>query len=140
MLVVDASVIVKSVVPEAGSEAAVKLINTPEEFLIPAHALAEVGEAIARKVRTRLLTMEQMQAITSSLPRRFNSVPLTRIFGGAVEISVVTGASVYDCLYVALAVAENCRLVTADGRLIDKMAGTSFAGLLTPLDSFSPSP
>lgn len=140
MLVVDASVIVKSIVPEPGSDAAISVINRSEEFLLPAHALAEVGEAVARKVRDRQLTVEQMQAIVSLLPRRFESVPLTQILGGALDISLSTGASVYDCLYVALAAAEDCQLVTADLKLIARMDGTPFARLMAPLDSFTGSP
>jgi predicted nucleic acid-binding protein len=62
---------------------------------------------------------------------------LNLLLDEAIEISLETGASVYDCLYVALASRERCRLVTADRRLIDKMSQTRHAPLLMPLDSFS---
>lgn len=137
MLVVDASVIVKIYAPEEGSEAALDFIGAEPERLIPAHAFAEVGEVLARKSRLGELAGLQVGGILTALRRAFTPVPLDDLIDPAVQMSIQTGASVYDCLYVALAAAEDCPLVTADHRLIVKMAGTRFARLLKPLDSIN---
>jgi predicted nucleic acid-binding protein len=137
MLVVDASAVVKIYAPEEGSQAALDLLSTDPDRMIPAHAIAEIGEVLMRKVRLGELTALQIDAILGAVRLGFASVPLDDLIHPAVEISLRTGASIYDCLYVALATAENCRLVTADRRLIAKMAGTRFAPLITPLDSLN---
>jgi predicted nucleic acid-binding protein len=140
MLVVDASVVVKIFAPEKGSDVALEIVGAEQERLAPAHAFAEVGEVLVRKGRAGELTNLQIEDILNALRRGFTTVPLDDLIGPAVQISIETGASVYDCFYVALAVAENCSLVTADDRLIAKMKGTHFAALLRPLDSSTASP
>jgi predicted nucleic acid-binding protein len=39
----------------------------------------------------------------------------------AYVIAELTQASVYDCLYVALAEREKCELITADDKLVKKL-------------------
>jgi predicted nucleic acid-binding protein len=46
----------------------------------------------------------------------------------AYEIAVVTGRTVYDGVYLALASALGCRLVTADRKLYNALQGGPFAG------------
>ncbi len=41
---------------------------------------------------------------------------------------MVTGRTVYDCLFLALAVRDGCQMVTADRRLAHALAGTAFGG------------
>jgi len=41
----------------------------------------------------------------------------------ALEIAAKSSASVYDCLYVALAERESCELITADDKLVKKLQG-----------------
>jgi predicted nucleic acid-binding protein len=43
------------------------------------------------------------------------------------EIAAAYGRTVYDALYVALAVARDCVLVTADERLVAALARSPFA-------------
>ena len=46
---------------------------------------------------------------------------------GALEIAMQMGRTVYNSLYLALAVAEGCPLVTADERLFNSLQGTPLA-------------
>jgi predicted nucleic acid-binding protein len=46
-----------------------------------------------------------------------------RLSEEATEVALASGRSVYDSVYVALAVALQCRLVTADERLANALAG-----------------
>ena len=45
----------------------------------------------------------------------------------ALELALHTGRTVYDCLYVALAVKANCAMVTADKRLVKSLVDTPLA-------------
>lgn len=42
----------------------------------------------------------------------------------AIEIALATAALGYDSLYIALAMHEGCRFVTADERLVNGLGGT----------------
>jgi hypothetical protein len=53
--------------------------------------------------------------------------PSRLVLEGALEIALETGRSVYDSVYVALAVALECPLVTADERLVNALAGGPLA-------------
>ncbi len=41
-----------------------------------------------------------------------------------------TERTVYDCLYLALAEAHGCQLVTVAGRFVNALKGTVYAALL----------
>jgi predicted nucleic acid-binding protein len=53
--------------------------------------------------------------------------PSRVLLEAALEVALRTGRTVYDSLYLALAVALECRLVTADERLANAMAGGPLA-------------
>lgn len=44
----------------------------------------------------------------------------------ALQLAVATSRTVYDCLYLALAIDRKCKLVTADERFANALAGTAF--------------
>ena len=48
--------------------------------------------------------------------------PSGLVLEGALEIALGTGRSVYDGMYLALAIALDCRLVTADERFAHALA------------------
>jgi len=53
-----------------------------------------------------------------SCGRRPSCTPYEPLLGRAVEISSKTRSGLYDCLYVALAEREVCKLVTDDQKLL----------------------
>ena len=65
-----------------------------------------------------------MQALPAVPLHLYSSLTL---LDGAVEIALGTASSVYDCLYVALAVALDTTLVTADTRLLEGLRETQLA-------------
>lgn len=44
--------------------------------------------------------------------------------------------TVYDCLYLALAVREGCQMVTADERLYNRLQGTPLAPHIVTLSRY----
>jgi predicted nucleic acid-binding protein len=57
----------------------------------------------------------------------YQSKPLIPL---ALEIAVRVQQAVYDCVYLALAVNQGCRMVTADERFINALKGDSLAAYL----------
>jgi predicted nucleic acid-binding protein len=122
--VLDASVALKWVLPEADSDKALRLRddfrNSAVELLAPDIFPAEIGHALARAERRGIISPPLgsvlLADILSTPPRLFASYPglITRAFAIASPMRV----GVHDCLYVALAEQEGCELITGDDRLV----------------------
>jgi predicted nucleic acid-binding protein len=52
--------------------------------------------------------------------------PVTRLIEPAFDIALATGRTVYDSIYLALATALSCQLVTADKRLFNALHSGPF--------------
>ena len=128
--VIDASVAFKWVVPETDSDKALLLRddfrNGIVELLAPDFFPIEVGHALTRAERQKRIPVG---AAISLLRDILNTLPLLKpalpMLLRAVEISSSLRVGVYDCIYVALAEAEQCEFITADDKLA-KTAQPSF--------------
>ena len=126
-LVIDASVAVKWYVPEEGSEAASAILARGDSLFSPDLLAAEFGNVIWKKVRKGELDQfeaeEIIGAFISSGP--VNLRPLSVFLGAAFDIAIRWKVTVYDALYLAVAMEESCALVTADDRLVRGLRGTA---------------
>ncbi|MGE5572133.1 MAG: type II toxin-antitoxin system VapC family toxin [Bacteroidota bacterium] len=120
MVCVDASLVLKWLTYEAGSDEAIAWlgIHADDELIAPAHLPIEVASVLSQKARRGEITHEDgMEALRllDSLDIRFTwDQELTeRAFTLAIELDQPT---VYDTAYLALAAREQCELLTADGR------------------------
>jgi predicted nucleic acid-binding protein len=136
-LVVDASVVIKAFVSEDGSEAAAAIWSSEANLAAPAHALAEVGEALRRKLARGEISDLQMSEACLALPGSFVSISLDSLFGPAMEISRSLSVGFYDALYIAAAERHDCRLATADLRLLGATKGSVWEGRLVKLEAFA---
>jgi len=118
-LVVDASVAIKWYIPEPDSVQAAPLLDGRAQLLAPDLLTAELGNILWKKTRAGELS----GADAADIADAFASVcpviiwPSTLLLGGALDLAVNFQRPVYDALYLALAVAQNCPLITADDRL-----------------------
>jgi predicted nucleic acid-binding protein len=127
--VVDASVGLKWFVPEVHSAEARLWRNGPDEL----HTLAfffdlEIANVLWKKIRRAEVARADADLILGQLP----SLPVTRhpeapLLTSAFDLASRTQRTVYDCLYLALAVQLGGRMVTADQRLFNSLAGTPWA-------------
>jgi predicted nucleic acid-binding protein len=118
VFVVDASVVVKWFVPENHSDAARRLLVSPHEYVAPDLLFAEAANTIWKKVRRKELTAEEGPRLVADMGRvAVETVPCRALAQDAYALANATGRTVYDMMYVALAVRLDTRLITADDRL-----------------------
>lgn len=117
-VVVDASVVVKWFVPEVRSLEAERLLDGTVDLLAPDLLVPEVGNILWKKFRRREITGHEAREILAAFARvPVGLVASTGLLAAAFEIAESSGRTVYDALYVALALAHGTHLVTADDRL-----------------------
>jgi predicted nucleic acid-binding protein len=115
MIVVDASVAVKWVLDEPGSEAAAALRG--EELIAPVLWLAEASNVIWRRARIGEITADDARVRLSELMTApVASLAIEPHLDRALQLATEIGHPVYDCLYLALALHHDTHVVTADRR------------------------
>lgn len=120
---VDAAVAVKWFVPEAHSAEACRLLDAQHELLAPDLLFPEVGNVLLKKVARRELLADEARRVLRGLARVPLAVhPCQALIPAALEIALTSRRTVYDAVYLALAEARGCRLVTADRRLFNALA------------------
>jgi predicted nucleic acid-binding protein len=129
--VVDASVGVKWFIPEVYDADARRLQNPAYQLHTPTLFDVEVGNILWKKSRRGELTRPNADFILGQLPL----LPLTRhpeapLLTVAFDLADRTQRTVYDCLYLALAVQLGGRMATADLRLCNALAGTPWAAFI----------
>lgn len=128
LYVIDANVVAKWFVPERLSEEALRLLDERHELASPDLLWPELGNVLWKKARAGQLTGQETTDIVQALDQfPVTFFPSRLVLEGALEIALATGRSIYDSVYVALAVALECRLVTADERLVNALAGGPLA-------------
>lgn len=116
-VVVDASVAVKWVADEDGSAQA-RALYLDEECIAPSLIFAEIGSAMWKKQRRKLVTERQALAAVEALPERLQTCDLPELSHRAAELAIHLDHPIYDCFYLALAERERVTLVSVDDKLI----------------------
>jgi predicted nucleic acid-binding protein len=118
VFVVDASVVVKWFVPEIHSAKARRLLAAPHEYVAPDLLFAETANTIWKKIRRKELTAEEGQRLVADIDRiAVETVSCRSLAEDARALANATARTVYDCIYVALAVRLKTHSITADDRL-----------------------
>lgn len=132
--VLDASVALKWFIEEDGSEQAAALVAGSELLIAPDLIMAEVCNAAWKAVRAGTMLPAQQDYAASRLPAILDElVPLPPLAKRAAEMSRILDHPAYDCFYLALAEQRAAPLVTADRRLLGRVKGTEWEGLLMNL-------
>ena len=130
LVVVDASVAAKWFLPENGealADRALALLDQYDkkevQFVVPDLFYVEIASAIWKAVRVgRVPRAFGDQALVLLAQREFATVPSLKLLDSAFQIATAYGRSVYDSLYVALAMQIQTQLITADERLANSLA------------------
>ena len=129
-IVLDASVAGKWVLPPADEDLvpeAVDLLRryTREEirFVVPDIFWAEFGNVAWKAVRLGRWTAEEARtALSDVAERNFPTVSSKDLLAAAFTLATACNRSLYDSLYVALAIATRCEMITADETLANTLA------------------
>lgn len=135
-VVVDASIAAKWFIPEVHSDSAARLLDSELVLLAPDLIGAEFGNILWKKLRRAEITKEEAAAILNA----FGALPLeihpsAALLTAAFHIAVSLDRTVYDSLYLALAAAENCVLVTADAKFHDAVRRSVLADHIEWIES-----
>lgn len=126
-LIVDASVAAKWFLPEPDASAALRLLNGRHRLIAPDLIRSQFGNIVWKLHARGVLDTDE----ASDMIEHFLSLPLeihdsTYLLAPALQIALATGRTVYDCLYLALAVELGGTVVTADERRANALQSSPF--------------
>jgi len=120
--VVDASVAIKWFLPEIHSEAAGRILKSKHKLLAPDLIMAEVGNTLWKKNIRNEISLEESRSILKDFLRFplqiYHSKTLLAV---ALHVAVQYGFSVYDGLYLALALTRKVFFITADHKFYESL-------------------
>ena len=122
--VIDASVIAAAFFQEEFAEAAAALLASDRPLQAPDLVIAEVANVIWKRQRRNEIDDTEAAGLLADfrmLPLRITSA--SELIESAFELALRTGRTVYDCLYLALAVKTRSIMVSADKRLVNALVG-----------------
>lgn len=129
-VVVDASVAAKWVLPERGEtlvEEAMQLLADYEaakiRFIVPDLFWAEMANVLWKSARVGRISRTSAEAALAAVQRiDFSSISAESLIEFAFGIANAFDRTVYDSLYVALALKAKAQFITADRRLANALA------------------
>lgn len=119
---------VKWFVPESHSSHAARLLEGGHDLLASDMLLPESSDLICQKARLGELSPEDCRevfAAIKSVPVKI--FPSQDLLEGALEVTLAMARPFSDGLNLALAVQQDCRLVTARWSLLETVQGTPFS-------------
>ena len=123
VLVVDASVAAKWYLHEPDTEHARRVLASGSDLHAPDFFLLEVDNILCKNIRRGNLTVQNGDDIRRALLRNpIEYHPTAQLRDHAYALANQTRRSVYDCLYLALAVMLGGQMVTADRRLHESLS------------------
>lgn len=121
-LVIDTSVALKWVVEERGTSEALALLRR-NALIAPELLVAECSNALWKKVERKELTKpEALFAARLLQSARVELLPMRSLIEAATRFAIELSHPAYDCIYVALAIENRCKVVTADARFLSKIS------------------
>ena len=116
--------VVKLFFEEEHSRAAERIVAAADELLAPDLILAETANVIWKRRRNGDISREDAVAIAAqivALPLHIHASG--DLIADALDLAMESGRTVYDCLYLAVAVRTGSLLATGDRRLANALAG-----------------
>jgi predicted nucleic acid-binding protein len=125
--IADASIIVKMFFQEEYSVESASLVVNAREILAPDFLFTEVANVMWKRMKRDAIALETVKGmLDDALKMNVVARSTTELLPAAFQLATETGRTVYDCTYLALAIRENCPLVTADQRFFNALKPSHF--------------
>jgi predicted nucleic acid-binding protein len=116
-------VVIKWFVPEVHSDAARLLLERSHQYVAPDLLFAETANAIWKKIKRGELSPDHGKRLVADIGRvAVETVSCRALAGEAHALATAIGQTVYDAMYLALAVRLQTRMITADEHLANALA------------------
>jgi predicted nucleic acid-binding protein len=136
--VVDASVIIKWYVPETDYAAARAMRTAETNLAAPDLLFAEMSNSLWKLVRRGEMAAPRAIAIIEEIAAApFLTFSNQSLAQDALDLAIATGLTAYDASYAALAIRLDKILITADEKLVRKLAGTPTANRVRLLTGYT---
>ncbi len=120
-MIVDASVAVKWMIDEEGSDLARELLGRVD-LIAPTLIHAEVGNAIWKKQRRgEYAGHAELTALPDLFATLIQTIDEAPMMARALDLAIRLDHAVYDCVYLAVAEALDDALITADAKFWTKV-------------------
>ena len=121
--IIDSNIVAKWLLPEPDSNRARALIAPEYKLRAPDLLMPELANVLWKGARRGdLTTAESGELLKKFLQEHIDVtvrlLPSRLVIKQALMIAATERHSIYDCIYVALAVQSRCVLITADDRLV----------------------
>lgn len=137
-LVIDSSVAMKWFVAEPRHDIAKAILDSEADLVAPELVMAEMTNALWRKVRIGEITADQAHAAIDEMPGYVSLERHTRELAHmAFDVAEMLEHSVYDCMFLACALqsGDDAALVTDDEKFAGKAIRAGFGERLRQLDA-----
>jgi predicted nucleic acid-binding protein len=130
LFVLDVSVAVKWALPTAGERLTAEALQLLDRFgraevelIVPDLFWVELGNALWKAVRLgRCEPQDAAEGMSAMRSRELPTLASYELLEQALSIAITFDRTMYDSVYVALAVQSQCQLITADERLANALA------------------
>ncbi len=120
--VLDASVAIKWVLKEPGSDEAERILG--RSLFAPDLFQTEIGHVLTKRVRRAELSEEQALTGYRQVVSLVPLIPARPLGQTAFELSLELHHAIHDCYYLAAAQQSESPLITADGTFVRKLRAT----------------
>jgi predicted nucleic acid-binding protein len=137
VLVVDASVVAAAFFREPITKASKSVLTSGRELHAPELILSEVTNVVWKRLSRGDISQEEAEELAHDLLSLPISCKSTRtLVEPALSLSTQTGRTVYDCLYLALAIEMECPLITGDKRFFNSLKNRPLGDSVTWIETF----
>jgi predicted nucleic acid-binding protein len=132
MIVVDTNVVAYLLLSGPHTASAAQALRRDPEWAAPLLWRSELRNVLSLYLRQQTLTLEQANEIMNAAQELLDHREYNVVSWQVLRLAAASGASAYDCEFVALAEDLDVPFVTVDGRLVERFPRRAVA-----LEAFS---